>query len=180
MRTDASSGDGRRDREAAEADGESPSLAAARRKVSAYLRAFGDEARHNDDLTDDLLGRAVQRCAAGQDLVEAAVHEAESDLAAWSLHVLGNERVDDRSAILVARAAYQACGRSTGWPGVLLRYDLPDGFVDAMRAAAPPATPPERRGQMIVQPLETWSPVAVASPRLWNRLTGVFANIGRV
>lgn len=156
--------------------------AVVRAQVVRFFEAFGDRPEHINWLVDALVARAAQRCRTREqaDLAETAIAEAESDLTAWALFVLGPERVGRGSAILVARAAYRACGGADRWPGVLLRYDLPEGFIGAMREAAPPPTPPERPGRMVVQPLDNWSFRSAAAPALWNRLISVFANTSRV
>lgn len=163
-------------------DGAEAAAAQARHLVESYLASFADETEHLGRLAGALTARTIQRCRSRpeRDLVETALEEAEGDLTAWSLFVLGHERVGAHSAVLVARAAYRACGGGKRWPGVLLRYDLPDGFVDAMRAAAPLPTPPERPGRMVLQPLETWTAISPVAPRLWNRLVSVFAGTLRV
>ena len=156
--------------------------AATRSLLTSYFAAFGEAPEHVAGLAEGLTARAAQRrrLRPDRDLAELALEEAGHEVTAWALFVLGRERVDAECAALVARAAYRACGGAVRWPGVLLRYDPPVGFVDEMRSAAPPPTPPERRGRMVTQPLETWSPLSAATPRLVNRLINVFANASRI
>ena len=179
MTDDMAPGCGREGGALAGADGDRHDAVAARLAVVSYLATFGDDPEHTARLAEALTARALRRCRLRPelDVSATALEEAERDLLAWSLFVLGPDRVDEHSAALVACAAYQACGRATRWPGALLRYDLPDGFVEAMRSAAPPPTPEERPGRMVAQPLETWSPVEL--PGLWHRLLGALAGTSR-
>lgn len=153
----------------------------ARVELVAYFSGFGLDGERAGRLAGTLLVRAAQRWRVrpDRDLVEIAVEEAEADLAAWGFFVLGRERIGEHAAGLVARAAYQACGGGSLWPDMLLDYDLPVEFVRAMRAAAPPPTPPERPGRMTLQPLETWSVAQAVSPRNWTRLLGGMAGSSR-
>lgn len=119
--------------------------------------------------------RAKSRYRPDSDLAALALSEVEADVAAWAVFVLGEERIGDHSPVMLARAAYHACGGAQAWPDVLLVYELPETFVEAMRRATPDPTPPEQQGAMGEQPLETWSLSGAIGVRRWTWLRNTLA-----
>ena len=160
---------------AVQADGEHEAEAA----LNAYLVEFG--LRPGGHL-ERLVGRALARARAksryrpASSLAAIALAEAEGDVAAWAVFVLGEERIGAHPPVMLARAAYQACGGPEAWPDVLLVYELPEAFVEAMRRATPTPTPPEQQGAMTEQPLETWSLSGAMNARGFGWLRNTLAD----
>ena len=126
-----------------------------------FLEGFGIGADPRRDLlVERLLPGAL---AAGRDQPEANVGEcatryAEQEFETWLTHVLDAERLAGQPALPIGRAAFLACGGPTAWPDLLLVHEaLPEGFVAAMRAAAPVLFPIPTPGTMAAQSLESWS-----------------------
>ena len=117
--------------------------------IRSFLATFGIwEGRHAEWLTTRLLARACAKCRVRpeRNLADVALEEADADFSAWALFVLGDDVVGAHSPVLLARAAYHACGGPACWPDVLLVYELPQPFVAAMRERIPmrraPGLPP--------------------------------------
>lgn len=168
-----------RDRsEAPATTGSAADLMAAKAVVESFFATFrAPPGERTARLVEGVVQRASKRRALRPDrsLDVLALEEAEADVAAWSFFVLGKERIGDHPPILLARAAYQACGGPERWPEALLDYDLPVECVRAMREAMPVPTPPERPGRMVEQPLRTWEPGRAIRPRIFGRLISAIA-----
>jgi hypothetical protein len=92
------------------------------------------------------------------DLGACVLAHAEQQFEAWLSSVLGPDIPAGQPALAIGRAAFLACGGPTEWTHlILLREDLPEAFVAAMRAAAPVLAPMPTPGTMAEQPLESWS-----------------------
>jgi hypothetical protein len=159
--------------EAAPGDGDRR-VVEAQDAIRSFLATFGiGGGPHADWLTTRLLARARSKCRLRpeRNLVDVALEEADADFSAWALFVLGDDVVGEHSPVLLARAAYHACGGPACWPDVLLVYELPQPFVAAMRERIPMPTPPEQPGAMMEQPLEKWSlaPSVDLHPLNWLR-----------
>lgn len=166
------------DKVAADAERARLEHAAAHDAVRGFLATFGlSSGARLDGLVASTVTRAArrQRLRGDRALSTVALEEAEADLTAWSFYILGEERIGDHPPILLARAAYQACGGPERWPDAILNYDLPAEFVREMREAMPDPTPPERPGRMVEQPLETWASARIGRPWLIERLIAAFA-----
>ncbi|MGH6913959.1 MAG: hypothetical protein ACREH3_09670, partial [Geminicoccales bacterium] len=95
-------------------------------------------------LIERLLNEAdAHRCEHPQRLLaQCAVEHAEQRFEAWFGFVLGPEALEGRSPLVVGRAAFLLCQGPAAWPElVLVHDDLPQPFVEAMLATAPPPTP---------------------------------------
>ena len=153
-------------------------LAAAESTVENFFMSFGlAPGEHLRRLVARALARtrARSRTRPQADLATTALAEVEADVAAWAVFVLGEERIGEHSPVMLARAAYRACGGTEVWPDVLLVYELPETFVEAMREAAPDPTPPEQQGVMGEQPLDTWSLGSAIGVRRWTWLRNAVA-----
>ena len=106
----------------------------ARDAIRSFLATFGlPGGGHAEWLTTRLLARACARFRVRpeQNLTELALEEADAEFGAWALFVLGEDVVREHSPVLLARAAYHACGGPGCWPDVLLVYELPQADLFA-------------------------------------------------
>ncbi len=111
---------------------------------------------------EQLTRRLVARAAAGREndameLGRLALAAAEAELDAWFALVLGKAVGEGGGVLLIGRAAWRACGAAERWPDALLAREVPQALAATLRAAVPPAVPPEQPGAMLEQPFEAWA-----------------------
>jgi hypothetical protein len=145
--------------------------------VREFFATFGARGATTEQRIQAMVRRAAKRRSLRPEhsLATLALDEAEAAVTAWSFYILGKERIGDHPPILLARAAYHACNGPERWPDAVLDYDLAAECVLEMRRAMPEPTPPERRGRMVEQPLDTWAPTKTLRPWVLERLSAVFA-----
>jgi hypothetical protein len=141
---------------------EDPAAAdAARTALRTFLAGFGLDADERSDLLLAQLlegARARRHADPDKDLGECAILHAEQEFEAWLGFVLGAEGLAGQPALPIGRAAFLACGGPATWGHLILVHEhLPEAFVAAMRAAAPPLAPLPTPGSMAAQSLESWS-----------------------
>jgi hypothetical protein len=133
----------------------------AMRRIERLLEGLGmARTRHRELVIQNCMTRALSRWRQqpDHDLSALALEEIEDAVGRWFAFVLGEEELDGHPPLLVGQAGLAACQAAQRWPDVLLTYDhLPPDFVEAMRAAGAPPTPPELPGNMLEQQLEYWS-----------------------
>lgn len=144
---------------------------AAERKLCRLFNSFDvDALAARDRLIDPYLDRAAAlwRPHASIDFAALAVREAETDLETWFAALLGQALEDRRSALMVGRAAFLLCdGPARHADQLLLPLEsLEDAFVGAMVDHAPSAVPVSELGEMLHQPYQAWSPIAMAARAL--------------
>ncbi len=131
------------------------------RRIERLLEGLGmARGRRRELVIQNCMTRAVGRWREqpGTDLGALALEQIEDAFGRWFSFVLGDESLGEQPPMLVGRAALEACEAARRWPDVLLTYDhLPPAFVEAMRAATVLPTPAELPGNMLEQPLESWS-----------------------
>jgi hypothetical protein len=135
---------------------------AAERKLCRLFDSFGiNAADARDRLIDPFIDRAIQfwRGHVGPDLAVLAFDEAEFDLRAWFVEILGDEEAIGDSPVMIGRAAFLMCGGPERWSTWLLSpvAGLPAEFLDDLRAHVTTAVPPSDIGEMDHQPYESWS-----------------------
>jgi hypothetical protein len=133
----------------------------AMRRTERLLEGLGmARNRHRELVIQNCMTRALSRWRQqpDEDLSAVALDEIEDAVGRWFAFVLGEQDLEGHSPLLVGRAALAACQAAQRWPDVLLTYDhLPPDFVEAMRVAGVPPTPPELPGNMLEQQVEYWS-----------------------
>lgn len=151
--------------------GATPDAEGCARAVLARLFAgFGlPPGPHLDALLGGFVATAAPHTGTGP-LDQLALEAAISELRSWFAAVL--DRAEDADPLLVGRAAWCACGAAERWPDLLLARDLPQAFLDAIRAAIPPPVPPERSGVMLEQPFVAWTLRDLMPEPAWLRLLG--------
>ncbi|MEM7026038.1 MAG: hypothetical protein AAF637_26185 [Pseudomonadota bacterium] len=136
----------------------------AKAALRTFLASFGiGRSKPGDLLVQRLLAGALRhdRHHPRFSAAEWATLYAEEQFEAWLRAVLAPETPETehrRSTLAVGRAAFLACGGPTRWHQlILVRNQLPEAFLVAMRSAMPPLAPMHAPRSMEAQALDSWS-----------------------
>jgi len=145
--------------------GDRVALARAEEGLAPLLAPVGADPARRLALMRRWLERARVRAGDdGGDTAALALAEAEAEVDAWARFVLGEARVGGLPPRPLALEAHRACGGAAAWPGCFLDWEPPAAYIEAMRAAAPPAVPPEAPGPMREQSYVPWRLADLVQP----------------